>query len=90
MFPSWFLQQALLFVLSLTERDGPIMSLRTMRKRKGSDEVFRYTETGDLVRLQRLFAHKEASPFDLDGNTDISILTVRTESKFTDVSIEEF
>ena len=75
-FPSWFLQRILFVILSLTKRDGPIMSLRMMNRRNGDDAVFWYTSTGNLIQLRHLFQQNKASPFDIDGQHDISILTV--------------
>ena len=80
LFPSWFWQRALLIVLYLTKRDGPVISLRTMRRRRMNDVVFQYVRVGDLERLRSLFQLNEASPFDLSSSKkgDVYILAVST------------
>ena len=67
MFPSWLFETVLLVVLRHSKRDGPVVSLRTVRVRNRNESVFFYADTGNLVKLQALFQKNEASPFDIDG-----------------------
>ena len=76
-FPSWILQRILFILLCFTRRDGPIMSLRTVRIRDRSDGIFFWAEEGNLTKIQTLFKNGEASPFDVTATNQLSLLTVR-------------
>ena len=75
-FPPWFLKRILLILLYFTRRDGPVMSLRTVRIRDGMDLILLWAEEGNLGKIQTLFKNGEASPFDVTAKNDLSLLTV--------------
>ena len=88
-FPSWFLQRVLLIVLRLTQRDGPFVSLRAVRRRNGADFVFFCAAEGDLEKLRALFRDNEASPFDVSGDEDNSLLSVCNQSAHVESKLRE-
>ncbi|KAL9118326.1 MAG: hypothetical protein Q9187_005131, partial [Circinaria calcarea] len=65
LFPTWFLHQILSIFFVYTKRDGPALSLRTLRIRSGTDVIFHSAAIGDITRIKSLFAKGEASPFDV-------------------------
>ena len=75
-FPSWFLQRAISIVLLYTHRDGPSMSLRTLRLRRLADPVFHFATVGEVTQIKALFDRGEASPFDIGTAPQVCLLSV--------------
>ena len=78
MFPPWVLQRVLFVLLCFTPRDGPIISLRTVRIRDQSNGIFFWAQQGHLTKIQILFKNGEASPFDVMAHNHNSLLSVCT------------
>ena len=88
-FPHWLLWHIWSVVLIHTRRDGLAASLRTFRNRRPSDRVFFCATTGDIVKLRALFNKGEASPSDIDGGSQLDLLTVRIISFIMGIEIHK-
>ena len=75
-FPQWFLQLALLTVISYSKRDGLGVALRSLRRRDAADDVFYYAQSGHVASMRTIFERGQASPFDVRAVDDSSPLKV--------------
>ena len=75
-FPQWFLWQTVSIIMLHTKRDGPVLSLRTLRARDPSSAIFFHVERGDIAMVKSLFERGEASPFDINAQISESLIQV--------------
>ena len=75
-FPHWFLWQIWSVTLLYARRDGLEANLRVYRVRPASDAVFLYATTGQTMKLKTLFDKGDASPFDIEAESNGILLQV--------------
>ena len=86
-FPQWFLRHILFFSLLCAKEGRLTATVNTVRTRSLSDIVFHYVATGNISKLKSLFDSGEASPFDVQWQTQESLLRVRTALVVVELSI---
>jgi hypothetical protein len=75
-FPSWLMERAVHFVLSVSRMGGIQIGLATPRTVPGDSPIFQCAIEGDLMGMQRLFGDGLASPFDVAQSTRRTVLHV--------------
>ena len=75
-FPQWLVNQAILLMATSTVGQGPHFSLRVLRVRKDTDEIFTYVRQGYITPVQAMIEKGEASPNDVTASEGRSVLQI--------------
>jgi hypothetical protein len=75
-FPAWLLAQAVYLIFTFTQSSGPKFTPRWSGTFSGDAKIFMLTIDGDLDGIKKLFADKEASPYDVAISTGRTALHV--------------
>lgn len=75
-FPTWLLQRMLYFAASMSEMNGPELTLSMPRTVSPNAAIFSYAVQGNMKKIQELFTRGVASPYDVALNNGRTVLHV--------------
>lgn len=75
-FPTWFIERAIHFMVSLSYMNGLQVALTTPRIVPGDAPIFKFAIQGDREGVQSLFSQGLASPYDIAQSTGRTVLHV--------------
>jgi hypothetical protein len=81
-FPRWFLSRMVTFMMTYTPLAGPVASLKVQRTVPGNADIFNFTKQGNVVGIRTLFENGLASPFDVQFDSGVTALHVRSSRKY--------
>lgn len=75
-FPQWLLQRMLYLAFSISDMTGPELTLNMPRIISPDAAIFSYAQQGNMFKMQELFSHGLASPYDVASTTGRTALHV--------------